>query len=535
VLYGLGLMRVALDRFNSLAAQPVARATLGVQTAALACLTRIHARYPTLQLSREAAANLPALSREYDLALWKGENVQALGDAAVVHVQALLADGAGAANAAAAAEVERLLPALPRNGPYHPLVKGLWAMRQKNYAEAIPQLQAFLKFAPMPESTAHFVDEARLMLGRAYHQSGKFAEAAETLKLLDKDSNYTVRVLNELAWSYVMKNQYADAIGVATGLQKGGLARTFTPEALIVMAMSFNELCQYPSAFRSVRFFYRNYRAANDWLSDWYAKKTRKQSQTAPYAHVLQFLETKNSSVPMPVLSEWLRSPVFTAHQDELNLILDEAKAARQFAQAQTAEARALYRKARELLRETNRQVAELRKEKKPVTPELKQQLEQMRVTRAYYGQFRSAVLSFRAAKQRRESEAAARRKYLVQMINWDLDTRSVRMLSRLRELIETAYLIQVEIYNGASEDIVWKNAHPGYQAFVDKVKAENQPAADKVLDWGPVKEVSQGGGEVWEDELDSMRATLSNNCDNKDRYLNVQMGGKGAAPAPAK
>jgi hypothetical protein len=107
--------------------------------------------------------------------------------------------------------------------------------------------------------------------------------------------------------------------------------------------------------------------------------------------------------------------------------------------------------------------------------------------------------------------------------IESDLKIRTDRMLTQLQEVAENIQLIEVEIYNGASEDIIWQNAHPGYKKVakdLDNEDADRAPAS-KVWDWGRTRIASDNDNvEVWEDELGSFKADMVDNCSSKDKYL---------------
>jgi hypothetical protein len=324
-----------------------------------------------------------------------------------------------------------------------------------------------------------------------------------------------------------MKNEYPKAIGVAVNLQKGIFSKTFSPESLVVMAMAFNEICQYPSSFRSIRFFYRNYRTSHEWLTDWYTRRQKKQTgKDDLYRLTTEFIEKQKTTVPMPVMLEWARSPVLVANQELLNLMIDERKFFAKFKKSQDDEMKKLFKIAKEQTSDVSGKIKDARKEGKvgSKTPEeLRAQIAVVKRAREYYGNFVRGVKIYRALLTRSEAGSEIRKSQLVAEIDRDLQMRNIRMLSRLRELIETAYLIQVEIYNGASEDIVWRNAHPDYKDFTDKLKKEAESKVNtSQYNWGPVKEVSDGMGEVWEDEMDSLVATLNDSCSNKDKYMNI-------------
>ena len=78
---------------------------------------------------------------------------------------------------------------------------------------------------------------------------------------------------------------------------------------------------------------------------------------------------------------------------------------------------------------------------------------------------------------------------------------------------------------NGASEDMIWQNAHPDHNALKGN-KESKTTVQDKVWDWGITAATLEANGEVWEDEIGSLSANLGNNCENKERYLSIGEGG---------
>src|SRR5262249_43162896 len=156
-----------------------------------------------------------------------------------------------------------------------------------------------------------YVDPARLLLARSYYANGNFKGAVTQLKLIGRGSNDLSESLSELAWAFLMDERYNEAIGASISLQAGGLRHTFAPEAPMVMSMALNELCQYPDAVRAIQVFRRNYESPHRWLTEW---------ETHPkdlYPLAAQFLN-KGKEVPERVASEWVRSPLFISHQDEI-------------------------------------------------------------------------------------------------------------------------------------------------------------------------------------------------------------------------
>ncbi len=136
------------------------------------------------------------------------------------------------------------------------------------------------------------------------------------------------------------------------------------------------------------------------------------------------------------------------------------------------------------------------------------------------YKRFRKAAPVWQVVLSNYKKNIVPTEKKLIASINSDLADRSGRMAVMLEEIAENNQLIEVEIYNGASQDIIWQNAHPDYKKLAEKMKEDSQKAHAKVLDWGRVPASDDDGGEIWEDELGSFKANLYDNCSSKDKYL---------------
>src|SRR6185437_5883858 len=101
----------------------------------------------------------------------------------------------------------------------------------------------------------------------------------------------------------------------------------------------------------------------------------------------------------------------------------------------------------------------------------------------------------------------------------------NVRMLTQLDEIAENIQLIEVEIYNGASQDIIWQNAHPDYKKIAEQMKDQREAVErSKTWDWGREVAGSDDSQEIWEDELGSFKANLFDNCSSKDKYIAIRM-----------
>lgn len=103
----------------------------------------------------------------------------------------------------------------------------------------------------------------------------------------------------------------------------------------------------------------------------------------------------------------------------------------------------------------------------------------------------------------------------------------NARMYEQLKQTLANNEFIEAEIWNGASKDIVWQNANPGYSKALasGKIKARKIASNQDVISWGTSENAFGGTQEVWEDELGGMLANLNDNCSNKEKYLSLKRG----------
>ena len=101
-------------------------------------------------------------------------------------------------------------------------------------------------------------------------------------------------------------------------------------------------------------------------------------------------------------------------------------------------------------------------------------------------------------------------------------------MLNQIEEIAENNQFIEVEIFNGASQDVIWQNAHPDYKEVVSRLNDEQKKSSkEKVWNWGKAAyniTDDEESHEIWEDELGSFKADLFDNCSSKERYLSVKL-----------
>ena len=456
------LVHLAFESFSHAASASPSAATLGVQTAAIECLNRLKLEYPALQAPQEVLARLPQF-----LALAPTQ-LQPFQELAIQAIQSVFG------GQSSRSEITEALGFLKGTGAYEALGTGMAAAANGDHRLTIQALERFLKSSRLSPALLKQLNPARQLLARAYFSVKEFEQAAKTYKLIDRSSNLFAETLSELAWTHLLDENYSEAIGIATNVQVGSLRGTFVPEAPMVLAMSLNELCQYPDSLRAIRGFQNEYRPVYEWLKKWAARGSAHAQPLYPLA--IGYLSKKSDAVAVParIASEWIKSNSFISLQEEVSLAFKEDRA----------------------IAALNTQILH-EKSDGPSWSELSNRLAHALV----------------ASGKLRQDRVAR--------INATLAAKSTQMLAQLDEIAENTKLIQVEIFNGASHDIIWQNAHSDFHDVSRKWKMESKkdPAASRVWDWGHIRRSGEKV-ELWEDEMGAFKAKLFDNCSNKQRYM---------------
>jgi hypothetical protein len=363
-------------------------------------------------------------------------------------------------------------------------------------------------------------------LARAHYAAGRYELAASRYQQISRSSNEVTKMLNELSWSYLQARRYGDAVGVATQLQAGDLRNTFAPDAPMITAMALNELCQFPDSLRAVELFQQEYKPAFDWLSQW----SKKKSELYPTAIAYLNKKMDRATIPSRVATEWLRSSAFITMQDEINRLYAEQELVKDFIPSVVAEQKEIAEEIREgaqdlklvLKDESGMLKLYMPSEQKPEKRDV-DDMKELQEKVASHNRLKLVSDSWQHTRANFETASAARQKYLVSRINEDLSRRTDKMFTELKDVAENSRMIKVEIYNGASHDIIFQNAHPDYKKiakkFAQEMREREKEPASRVWDWGAIKTAS-AKIEVWEDELGAFKARLNDNCSNKNKYL---------------
>jgi hypothetical protein len=511
------LPHIAFEGFRSLASRPVTAENVGILTAALDCLTEIHKAHPSLALPSDVAARLPEF---WALAKFQGAN-EVVWEATGAVIRTLVSLEQPPTGAAL-----ELMTLLKGSGAHEQLAKGIWAAKNNQHSQTVAELEKFLANQSIPDYLVRFKDTVHLLVARAYYSTERFDMSNGHLKQITKASNELAASLSELSWAYLMNERYGEAIGTSVNLEAGRMRSTFAPEGPMVMAMALNELCQYPESIGAINLFKKRYEKPFRWLASW-------NREEPLYPMAIAFLR-RQGNVPDRIAGEWVRSPLFISSQDEINILFQEQKSTSSLAKIAYSEqvklANEIIQKARALKPLLKKAKAEKKKNGKEMSRDIASDLDYIRRQVSHLRRLQSAAPVWKIVLNNYHKQVPGLVSKLMARINGDLKQRSVRMLAQLEEIVENTQLIEVEIYNGASQDIIWQNAHPDYKELAQKMKNDRQIASkEKVYDWGKISVGSDEEEEIWEDELGSFKSNLYDNCNSKDKYLaikKIQMAG---------
>jgi tetratricopeptide (TPR) repeat protein len=524
-IYSAGLPHVARMGFTVILKRPPRSDTQPAQLAALACLNEIERRFPTLDFPHLSPGDYQALLQLNDMDPKLNAIVR---EAAMRRVFAALRKGQ--------IEQARAYSQVLAEGSAEMHVAQVWiATRLGKDKEVIREARSANALLSWPGYLESSRDETRLYLARSLYRMGQYQDAIHAFRSLSKRSNWLAQSLTGLAWSQIQNDNYNDAIGTALSMRTGVMTATFAPEVPMVLAMSMNELCQYPESLKAIAQFRRDYEASFKWLS------TQKKGEPL-YPLAVEFLKaharrTKDGpkpSVPTRIGTELIGSAVFITHQEELNLLIDERTASGKMESTGAQVQRQIAQQILEQAKDLSKKIAKAREQledEDPLPEGIRQRLGAFRKLVNRYGRIRQAAGPWRAILARHEAGVAPRRVELKAGIEKHLAHKVDRMRAVLEDVAENHQLIEIEILNGASQDLVWQNANPGFREVAGKLganeEAQTARSRGQLLDWGRAAAwTTDEEAEIWEDELGGLKTDLFDNCASRDKYLAIRKGG---------
>ena len=459
-----GLIHLAYEKFQTQLITPLQP---GVPTfgriAALECVLKIQRDFPTLGFGRAMIPNLMNYMKRADLDQGAKEDI---AKALVIRMKEVV-------NNWDEKEANEIIAALGNMKGYSIYAQALANQRNGQFAKAISLWERIVEKDELPGLFSEDRDTLLILYARDLYEAKKFDKSADILRKVPRDSNYLAQALSDLSWALLQANHRREAIGAAFNIQKSLLTRVYAPEAPLVASIALHEMCQYARALKNAVFFKKKYYP----VLIWYNKLTPAQRE-----HPYQLLSTalrKKGGVPNLVLLEWLRSPEYRAYQLEANLLFDEKKVAYVLYSARV---------------NSEKGAAWLKEWKTPMPK--------------FY------------------NEVAPRQKSVAKSMNSVLTFLTNRIAKQVAKMAENVQLLEVEIFDHAGEDMVWRNVNPEYQAWLEQ-QPEEKRAKDLYWEWGSMPADPKSIDEVWEDELGWTIGSVQDECKNKDKYRDEKYGGK--------
>jgi len=515
-LFQSQLYHISFNGFQAVALQPHSTETIGVLNATLGCLNLISEKYPSFQFNKNILQTLQRIKN-------KTESIEdTLGETLTrITLQFIQNEK----------KIENILNLFSQKNAWYYFTEGIIYSSHKQHKKAYQAFKIFLGIKKIPTHLKNLKDYARLSFVFTALELQQYPEAIRTLKNIDKESNLLGKTLNTLAWAFLLSRHYQAAIGTTIAIQKGEIGRTFLPETPMIMSIAFNELCQYPHSLRAIEIFKKNYIPTYLWLKKWDKDKAKL------YPLVVQFIKksqqkdkSENTNlIPFPIVSEWIRSPLFLASQEEINLIERENIAIQKISQNSH---HLKLKKLKELLtlaQQTRKNYLLTKQKGDEIDSSLKKDLSLLQINVIHYYRFRQAAPIWKKMTTHFIEQSKRKENHLLTNIEKHLKKITLDMIKQLNWIAENTQLIKVEIFNGGSHDLIWNNVHPDYEENAEETHRQSKKTSQKnVWHWGEAMTHLDSTDEIWEDELDSFKAEIFDNCQEKEKAKNRSLTMKG-------
>jgi hypothetical protein len=403
------------------------------------CLDTVKKKFPSLELDPKALDTALSLAPVYPKP----------GDAADLKDLLYLVGLDSINNGSFDTVLSKVIDALKSDSLHHDVLQSLQASAMGKTEEALPLLQPLEP--ALTKLGASQLNSLSLLLGQLQFTSGKFEDSLKTWTKVSADSNNYAESLLGTSWANLNLEKYSDAVGVAYNLLVGPLQHTFQPESYLIMAISMNEVCDYPRAAETLRAYKKAYGKSYSWLAAWEKEKT------GPYSLVTKFLKD-DPTIPGRIGLEWAQNPFFLSRQDEINQILLE-----------------------------------------------RGKMSDAKIKNLKGNSLRTYLATRREENSNHENE-------IVKSIDSVLTKQTEQMRSSLDGVSEQMQLVQAEILSSVGEKMILDNAGikaPATGAAQDKSGA----SSGSVWDWGNYSTDTEEGGEFWTDELGFLKAEVKDLC----------------------
>ncbi len=460
-----------------------------LRLASFQCLGLIHHQFPSRQISRSLYSAPQALpmgaEKDYWLFRWAIEQDQA----------------------------KSALKLMSAESDFAPALKALIAYEDQEWSKAGEHIDAFLMRPARHPYLKSQLEHWRLFAGRVHYSASTFSKAMNYWGAVDRRSNELVQALTEVAWAQLKSGKYNDAIGTSLSLQTGWLQNTYSPEGLMVMAMAFNETCHYPEAMRATELLRSQYEPVLTWL-----KENKKLSDEALYEELVKAMRKKDSKVPYRLASEWIRSPRFLSRQVEVNALLKMNERSQETLQKGRMRQKERVQELLKLVRDLKTDIVSAQKsnpDKLNLPDWIQVKLDTLKGRLEEYDALRSFAPVWKQADNANKKLSATRKSELTKAISRHVAQTNERVMGQILDIYDNLQFVEVEIYQGATQDMIFTNSHPDYQKKLSALKnKEGFRLKSQELSWGQISTEQLGQSEIWEDELGGFKADLPNKCD---------------------
>jgi hypothetical protein len=458
-MYDLKLSTEAHHAFNQILVNYKGDESLPLRTAAMACLIRMHQKYPSLTL--EPAAVQAVANQVSNVVLSVEEKAP--------FYQGLLWELKNSASSARAAAIAQKFAG---GGFYERAANALVAARTPNEG-AILKNEELLEDPLFEKLSQDEQDQWHYLFGMAYYGARDYKQAIAQFKKIPNNSNLLVRSLSSLAWSYLWLNRYEEAMGSAENLVTGTLRKTFSPEGFETLSIALNETCNFNAALDTYHRFQRTYATPYRYLTE------LEKSGSKDYYNMVTMYFRQKIKVPDRIGVEWLGDPTFIAAQSEINMGVDAVLAAR---------------RARKLAGIALREPEAKKWKWAPLWQKFDMTL---------YGDLQ---------------KIPARKIELTEMVNRSIAAKNAAMRDQLLHTAENLQLLEAEAYETLGDELIAENSPQGPNAKVAKDNKKHARNQGAVWDWGryPASKDSDADDnqEVWQDEVGALHANLKKSCD---------------------
>jgi tetratricopeptide (TPR) repeat protein len=183
-----------------------------------------------------------------------------------------------------------------------------------------------------PEEMQQVKDLRNLSLinvARIYYSIQRFDEASKYYRLVDRDSSYWSTSLFESAWSDFMRNDLNLALGEILTLQSPFFGEGFfAPEADVLKALTYFNLCEYNEVERLLITFEDRYRPVYKEMKDFVQNyATKEGKELADQAFETYFVRwPKNSVLPKSLFKKMLSNNDLAATVRHIDLMEAEKR-----------------------------------------------------------------------------------------------------------------------------------------------------------------------------------------------------------------